>query len=94
MIGKHFHSFDTEGYVAWQGRIVGNPEPGWYLVQLYEWLLGEESIQKLVRIEDMAAWDLYESHDDMAFAYNERPKHRNLERFEERRRAKSGTKEV
>jgi hypothetical protein len=82
MIGKHFHSFDTEGCVAWQGRIVGNPEPGWYLVQLYEWMLGHESIQKLVQIADMAAWDFYESQDDMLFAYEERHKHRAEKRAE------------
>ena len=48
--GHFFHSYNKDGLVEWQGKVIGNPEPGIYLVQLYEWLVGAESCRKLVNV--------------------------------------------
>jgi hypothetical protein len=49
--------------------VIGNPLPGWYLLQLYEYLIGEPNIMKLVKIEDMAGWIFYLDCEEMKFSY-------------------------
>ena len=34
LVGQYFHSIE-DGYLQWQGTVIGNPEPGWYLLQLF-----------------------------------------------------------
>jgi hypothetical protein len=68
LVGKYFHSL-KDGQVHWQGTVLGTPEPGWYLVQLFEWIMGEPSNQGLVRFTDMAEWLFYENADQMKFSY-------------------------
>ncbi len=71
LVGQYFHSLGKDdGKVEWQGVIIGNPEPGWYLVQLFEWLMGEPNVRRLVRIEDMADWLLYEDAKSMKFSWD------------------------
>lgn len=70
LIGKFFHSLDKEGKVEWQGMVISNPEPGWYLLQLFEWAMGEPNLQKLVRIEDMKNWLIYQDEKMMEFSYD------------------------
>lgn len=70
LVGSFFHTFNDEKLVEWQGVVLSSPEPGIYLVQLFEWLGGDASCRKLVRIESMLAWDFYESADAMTFAYD------------------------
>jgi len=70
LIGQFFHSISKDtGNIEWQGYVIGNPEPGWYLLQLFEWLMGEPNVCRLVRIEDMKDWLFYESAEDMKFSY-------------------------
>lgn len=68
LVGQFFHSI-KDGGVNWQGNVIGNPEPGWYLVQLYEWLLGEPNVQRLVKFEDMTGWLFYDTTEQMQFSY-------------------------
>lgn len=68
--GHYFHSFNKDGFVEWQGKVVSNPEPSIYLVQLYEWLVGVESCRKLVNIQDMIQWNFYETAEEMNNYYN------------------------
>jgi len=64
-VGHFFHSFTLEtGAIRWQGRVLGTPEPGWYFVQLYDWLVGAPSTCRLVRIDTMESWDFYADADD------------------------------
>lgn len=71
MVGCFFHSVNKEtGRVDWQGEILGNPEPGWYLVQLFEWLLGQNSCRMLVKFEDMTGWLFYEDADAMRYSWD------------------------
>ena len=72
LLGQFFHSIGKEnGQVEWQGVVIGNPEPGWYLLQLFEWLMGEPNVRRLVRIEDMGNWLFYENAEAMQVSYEE-----------------------
>ena len=74
LVGHFFHSIAPDtGRLQWQGKIIGRPEPGLYLVELFEWLLGEPSARHLVRIEDMAGWLLYADREDMLYSFRYGP---------------------
>ena len=65
------------GRKGWQGRpsgrdFVSEQSDGYYLVQLFEWVLGEPSTQKVVHIGSMADWEFYSSSDEMNDAYERR----------------------
>ena len=66
LVGSFFHSGASPG---WQGCIVAEPQPGWYLVELFSWIMGESSDQHLVRIETMAEWTFYDSAEWMNNSY-------------------------
>src|SRR6266446_918606 len=65
LVGKYFHSANENNKVEWQGVVIGEPNPGWYLVQLFEWASGKPSVQRLVPIEKMNAWLFYPDRDTM-----------------------------
>jgi hypothetical protein len=69
LLGQYFHSLNADGKVEWQGTVIGNPEPGWYLVQLFEWMAGEANVRRLFKVEDMANWLFYENADAMKYSY-------------------------
>jgi hypothetical protein len=69
IIGKWFHSYDADGVLGWQGHILGRPQPTTYLVQLYEWAIGDPSDQRLVEFEAMKYWRFYDSSTEMNEAY-------------------------
>ena len=72
LVGHFFHSLGKNtSQIEWQGVVIGNPLPGWYLVQLYEWIAGSRSVQRLVKIEDMESWLFYESSEEMEFSYEQ-----------------------
>ena len=74
LVGQFFHSFHpATGRLEWQGQILARPEPGLYLVELFEWLLGEPSTRHLVRIEDMAGWLFYADREDMLHSFRYGP---------------------
>lgn len=69
LVGQYFHSL-KDGKIHWQGLVIGNPEPGWYLLQLYEWLGGSPNVQQLKRIEEMSDWLFYDSAEDLQFSHD------------------------
>ncbi len=70
LLGQCFHSIGKDtGKVEWQGEVIGNPEPGWYLLQLFEWGMGEPNVRRVARIEDMEHWLFYEDAEAMKFSY-------------------------
>ena len=69
LVGAWFHSLDENGHVNRQGQILARPEPGIYLVQLYEWLVGSPSNQQLVAFKDMKNWLFYEDNESMNYSY-------------------------
>jgi len=70
LIGKYFHSLNGQRQVEWQGIVVGVPEPGWYLVQLFEWGFGEPNVMRLVPFEHIRDWLFYPSADAMKHSYD------------------------
>jgi hypothetical protein len=68
LVGKYFHSASETNKFEWQGMVIGEPHPGWYLVQLFEWASGEPSVQRLVPIEKMIGWLFYPDADAMTFS--------------------------
>ena len=70
--GKFFHSFNKDGEVEWQGYVMAEQAPGYYLVQLFEWFAGTPSTQKVVHIGSMADWEFYGTGDEMNDAYERR----------------------
>jgi hypothetical protein len=69
LIGKFFHSLEANK-IAWQGEILGSPQPGWYLRQLFEWLGGQPSMQRLVPFAELKSWLSYDSSEQMVFSYD------------------------
>jgi hypothetical protein len=65
LVGKYFHSANETNQIEWQGLVIGESHPGWYLVQLFEWSSGDPSVQRLVPIEKMISWSFYPSADAM-----------------------------
>jgi hypothetical protein len=44
LVGRYFHIWDDEGSnIARQGRVIAQIDPTHYLVQFYDWLMGEPS---------------------------------------------------
>lgn len=73
--GKFFHTFKNK-QVNWQGYVVSQPQEGYYLVQLFEWLMGEPLCKKLVRIDTMLDWDFYDTVEEMNFYWETKYKYR------------------
>ena len=69
LVGQYFHSIE-DGYLQWQGTVIGNPEPGWYLLQLFAWGMGEPCVRRLVHISDMKDWLFYAGLDDMKYSHD------------------------
>ena len=70
LIGFYFHSLDERGAPLWQGQVLSSPEPGIYLVQLFEWRSGFPSSMRLVRIDDMLGWNFYPTAEDWTDYYD------------------------
>jgi len=69
LVGKYFHGANENNKVEWQGVVIGEVNPGWYLVQLFDWATGKPSVQRLVPIEKMNAWLFYPDRDAMTSSY-------------------------
>ena len=70
MVGRFFHSVNENGKIMWQGQIVGNPHSDYYLVELFDWLVGGASVQRLIRLEEMESWLFYPDSNMMMHAYD------------------------
>ena len=69
LIGCYFHSINPRGKVEWQGQVIGRPEPGVYLLQLFERFHGDPNVCRLVKVEDMHGWLFYRDNENLLFAY-------------------------
>jgi hypothetical protein len=83
LVGKYFHSANETNKIEWQGVVIGEPHPGWYLVQLFEWTSGEPTVQKLVPIEKMIGWLFYPDAAAMNFG-SKGPEHLRTDRSQTR----------
>lgn len=72
MVGKFFHTIDKDsGMIKWQGKILKKIETGFYLVQLYSWMFGQELSMRIVDIHEMKSWILYDNCDEMKESWEE-----------------------
>lgn len=63
LVGSFFHS---DASLQWQGCVVAEAVRGEvYLVELFEWLSGRSTHQRLVRMDDMTEWRFYDSAEWM-----------------------------
>lgn len=70
LVGKFFHSYKN-GKISWQGHIIQKLSDTKYLVQLFEWVMGEASDQVIVELDDMKDWKFYDDKESWLF-YAER----------------------
>lgn len=78
LVGKWFHTTTTcecpchARVAAWQGQIISEPGPGIYLIELYEWFVGQPSGQEFITLADFMARNpvLYDTNEDMRFSYH------------------------
>lgn len=55
LVGKCFVIFGEDGQWNYQGEVIGRPEPGIYLVQFFDVIMGRESTMSLFPITEMIA---------------------------------------
>ncbi len=67
------------------GQFLGLASPGLYRVQLFEWITGSESEQRLVPATDMRYWKVYDTEEQLRDSYERYAKRQNqIEAREER----------
>jgi hypothetical protein len=76
LVGRCFHIMDEGGYVEKQGVIRGDLGGGLYLIQYFEWLMGNPTNMEIVDLETIRKWRLYYDHEYMNFWYEHRAKKR------------------
>lgn len=76
LIGKYFHTFRHEDgcgcrRVQWQGKVMGKASATVYLVQLFDWILGDPNSQTLMTLEGLIQreTEFYDSADEMNNCY-------------------------
>ena len=73
LIGRYFRSKvrstlpdgKEKTSVAWIGFVIGSPQPGYYVVQLMDWMTAKPCVERLVRIEDMIIWEFYRNMKEL-----------------------------
>lgn len=87
LVGQFFHTFKTHPdgcrVVNEQGNVVGRVSDGVYLVQLFEWLMGEPVHREIKKLDDMLDWQFYPDVEAMVFEYE----YRGLAKVSERHHA-------
>lgn len=72
LVGRCFHSLDgPDGVIEWQGEVIGKVEQGLYLIRLFNWIDGGDSLQRLIPIDEMRHWLFYDNHESMNWHYRE-----------------------
>jgi len=78
---KWFHTRDPETMqIAYQGRVLDYLPPRLVLVQLFSWIDGRATSQKLLEVTDL--WDFYETCEMMNNAYEAETGRVDLSRVE------------
>jgi len=68
LIGKFFHTCEPKTReIVFQGRVLDYQAPRTVLVQLFSFIDGRPTCQRLLEVTD--SWDFYDSNDDMLDAY-------------------------
>jgi len=72
LAGNYFLTFDVNHKATKQGYVLGRIEQDYYLVQYFDWLMGEPTYRAIVSIyhlsstaEDEDSYVFFENKDDM-----------------------------
>lgn len=86
LIGRCFHVFGENRKISRQGIIRGTLGDGYYLIQYFEFLMGEPSTMEVVHIRSMirpaldsqeeGSWQFYEDVDHMKWWFKNHPQNR------------------
>ena len=62
LVGLYFLAFTPPpaNVLSYQGKVLSQPYPGWFLVQYYDWIMGAPNDIRLFKIEEMSAWFFYD----------------------------------
>lgn len=83
LVGRCFHIFGEDGHVQYQGQIRCDLGGGNYLVQYFDWLIGEPGTMSIVPVSKMierelrrgnGSWQFYEDVEHMNFWYEHKAK--------------------
>lgn len=66
LVGSYFHGDQGR---QWQGCVVAEPQPGVYLVELFSWVAGQSTEQRIVSLSAMGGWRFYDTAEWMNAAY-------------------------
>lgn len=69
LVGQYFHEINSQGLLGWQGKIVSSPIPGFYLIAVFDWLVGGHSFNKLIKAENMTTWYFYDTAEEMQHSF-------------------------
>jgi hypothetical protein len=72
LVGRFFHAFDQHGFVQFQGRVVSQIDETHYLVQFYEWIVGEANTIHIRTLAQMLEWQFNEDADHWRFWFEHR----------------------
>jgi hypothetical protein len=79
LVCSWFHKLDGYGDILWQGVVVGEPQPGIYMIELFDWEEGR-GYQVVVSLADLLhgnpeqEWRFYDSEEQMRLGYDRPPK--------------------
>lgn len=65
LVGLWFLTHESDGKKEFQGQILSKLENNIYLVQLYDWLLGQASTMKLFPLDKLLSADFYSTVEDL-----------------------------
>ena len=65
---KWFHTYKEDGDITYQGHVLDYAPPQFVLVQLFSWIDGHPTHQKLFNLDDHD-FNFYDSQKDMRNAY-------------------------
>ena len=70
LTGKKFISFSKDKRAKWQGEILSEVSPGYFMVQAID-VLTQKLIRIVVNIKSMGSWQFFNTNDEMLKMKNE-----------------------
>lgn len=77
LVGKYFHSFNKDNLVVWQGVVKWYVGSDYYLVDIFEWITGNDYKTKLIKLSEMKCFEFYDNAEDMKSTYEYKLKFRH-----------------
>jgi hypothetical protein len=69
LVGKHFHTL-KDGKIHYQGQIMSKAGDDQYIVDLFSFLTGMCTCQRMYSLADMKDWLLYDTQADMMHSHD------------------------